>query len=388
MLCINALHIVGRIVADAHRTVAEVSVGVETGSGTDDRMDGVADGVVHRQIDNQIVETAVGGAKVLRVNALIVIRTVVHATHRRTAQVSVGIITRTGTNDGMNGVTDRIVHRQVNNQIVETAVGGAKVLRVNALIVIRTVVHATHRRTAQVSVGIITRTGTNDGMNGVTDRIVHRQVNNQIVETAVGGAKVLRVNALIVVRTVVHAAHGTVAEVSVGVETCSGTDDGMYGVTKGVVDMQIYYQIIIMHCQAIQQILSIDTCVIIFYTVSIKICPGTYCSSQGIANGNNYHQIAGTIGYRISQMLHINACILVSYVVSIEIFAGPQCSIYSVADGVVHRYFHNIVVETTVGIAKILLVHTRLCVRGAVHDKYRARTNRLSYCIPQSIVHP
>ena len=388
MLRVNALHIVRRVVNAAHRTVAEMSVGVKTCSGTDDRMYSIANCVADGQVNNQIVETAVGGTQMLRVNAMIIVRTVVHATHRGTTQMSVGVETCSGTDYGMYSITEGVVHRQIDNQIVVTAVGSAQVLRVNALHIVGRIVAAAHGTVAEMSVGVESCSGTDDGMYGVTDGIVDSQIDNQIMETAVGGAKMLCINALHIGGRVVAATHGRASQMSVGVETCSGTDNGMDGVAKGVVDMQIYYQIIIMHCQAIQQILSIDTCVIIFYTVSIKICPGTYCSSQGIANGNNYHQITGTIGCRISQMLHINACILVSYVVSIEIFAGPQCSIYSVADGVVHRYFHNIVVETTVGIAKILLVHTRLCVRGAVHDKYRARTNRLSYCIPQSIVHP
>ena len=87
-----------------------MSVGIEMRSSTDHWMDGVADGIVHRQVDNQIVETTVGGTKVLCINTLIVVRTVVNATHRRTTQMSVGVETGSGTDDGMNSVTDSVVH--------------------------------------------------------------------------------------------------------------------------------------------------------------------------------------------------------------------------------------------------------------------------------------
>ena len=321
MLCVNTLHIVWRIVHSAYRTVAEMSVGVEACSSTDDGMYGVTNCIVHRQINDQIMETTIGGAQVLRVNALHIVWRIVHSAHRTVAEMSVGVETRASTNNWMDGVTESIIHSQIDNQIMETTVGGAKVLCVNALHIVWRIVHSAHRCVAQMSVGVETRSSTDNGMYCVADSVIYRQIDNQIVEATIGSAQVLCVNALHIVRRIITATHRTIAQVSIGVKTRSGTDNGMYCVAQGVVDMQVYYQIIIMHCQAIKQILSIDTCIIVFYAISIQICSGTYCSSQRIAYGNKYHQIAGTISCRISQMLDINTCILVSYIVGIKVFA-------------------------------------------------------------------
>ena len=235
MLRVNALVIVRTIVNSIHRRASQVSVGVVTRSGTNNWMDGVANCVVDSQVDNKVVETAVGGTQMLRVNALIIVRTVVLATHGRASQVSVGVETCSGTDNGMNGITNCVADGQVDNKIMETAVGGTQMLRVNTLVVVRRIVHAANRTVAEVSVGIKTRTGTDDRMYSIANCVADDQVNNQIVETAVGGAKVLCINALHIIGRIVHAANRTVAEVSVGIKTRTGTNNGMDGVTDGVV---------------------------------------------------------------------------------------------------------------------------------------------------------
>ena len=149
-----------------------MSVGVEMCSGTDNGIDSVANGVAHRQVDNQIVETAVGGAQVLCINTLVVVRAIILATHWRTSQMSVCIKACSGTDNGMDCVADGVVDCEVYYKIMEAAVGCTQVLCVNALIVVRTVVHTTHGRASHVSVGVVTCSSTDDGMNGVADGVV------------------------------------------------------------------------------------------------------------------------------------------------------------------------------------------------------------------------
>ena len=62
-----------------------VSVGVKTGSSTDNWMYGVANCIIYGQVDYEVVETAVGSTKMLRINALMVVRTVIYTAHGRTS---------------------------------------------------------------------------------------------------------------------------------------------------------------------------------------------------------------------------------------------------------------------------------------------------------------
>ena len=75
-----------------------------------------------------------------------------------------------------------------------------------------------------------------DGVvNGVAKGVVHRKVDNEIVQTSRRGVhKILSVNAFVAVRRVVATAHRKVAHISVGVETGTGTHVVVYGVAQGV----------------------------------------------------------------------------------------------------------------------------------------------------------
>ena len=174
------------------------------------------------------------------INTLRGIWSVILSAHRSASEVSVGVETTAGTDNRMNGITQGVVHRKVYHQIVVTAVGGTQVLCVNALTIIWTVILSAHRTAARMSVGVETGTGTDDGMDGVAQSVVHSKVNHQIVETAVGSTEILCVNALTIIGTVVLSAHRIATRMSVGVETGSSTDNGMYGVTQGVRDSQVY----------------------------------------------------------------------------------------------------------------------------------------------------
>ena len=71
--------------------------------------------------------------------------------------------------------------------------------------------------------------------NGVAQGVVHRKVDNEIVQASRRGInKILSVNTFVVVRRVVAAAQRNVAHKSVGVETGTGTHVVVYGVAQGV----------------------------------------------------------------------------------------------------------------------------------------------------------
>ena len=59
-----------------------------------------------------------------------------------------------------------------------------------------------------MAVGIVTCSCTDYRMDGVANGIVDCEVYHQIVETAVWGTKVLSVNTLMVVRAVILTTHG------------------------------------------------------------------------------------------------------------------------------------------------------------------------------------
>ena len=201
-----------------------MSIGVDTTSGTDNRMDGIAQGVVNSQVDNQIEETARRSvAQILSVNSMEIIWLVVDAITWYVSPMPVGVETGAGTDNGMYGVAQSVVNREVNNKVVKTAAGSVAVmLSVNALIEIPN------------AIGVETGAGTDNRMNGVAKGVVHRQIYDKIME-----APRIVVAQMLCINTLEEITH------SVGVETGTGTDNGMYGVAYGVIHRKVYNKVVV-----------------------------------------------------------------------------------------------------------------------------------------------
>ena len=223
-----------------------MSVSVERISGADGSTYGVAQGVVHCQVNNQIEVTACGGImEILCVNALLCVWRIVLSANRTVAQMSVGVERSSHTDDGMDGVAQGVVHRQIDNQVEETAsCGVTKILSVNTLLCVRLIILSVNRTVAQMTVGVERISGAYCGTYGVAQGVVHCQIDNQIEETTVHRVtKMLNINALPGVLRIVLSAHGKVAEMSVGIERASGADGCTYGVVQSVVHLQFDNQI-------------------------------------------------------------------------------------------------------------------------------------------------
>ena len=104
-----------------------------------------------------------------------------------------------------------------------------------ALIVVRGIIHSICGTVAQMSVGVETLTGAYYGVHSVAQGVAHLQVDYELKVATVGGAQVLGVITLIVVRGIIHSICGTVAQMSVGIETLTGANYRVDGVAQGVI---------------------------------------------------------------------------------------------------------------------------------------------------------
>ena len=241
ILGINTLIVVRRVIHTADGDTAQMAVGVDEIAFADIAAEGVAESVVHSEVDDKIAEiTRYRVTEILGVNALQVIGRVVDSAHRHTAEMAVGVKGGTGADGVANGVANSVVYNDVDNQVVETACSRiAQILCVNALVVVRRIIGPAHGRQSQMSVGIDTFSGTYGSSKGVAKGVVYSEVDDEILETAEGGvAQILGENACGVVRWVVVAAHRNAAQMAVGVDNLSGTDGAVDCVAKGVANGQ------------------------------------------------------------------------------------------------------------------------------------------------------
>ena len=251
--------------------------------------------------------------------------------------MSVGVERGSGTDNRMHRVAQGVVHCKVYHQIMETAFGRTQVLSVNALHSVWRIVNAAHGTAAEMSVGVERGSSADNGMDSVAQCIVHRKVYHQITITAVGRTQILSVNTLHSVWRIVNTAHGTAAEMSVSVERGSGTDYGMYGVAQGIrygdIDGyqiavgQLSNSLIINTLQIIQSIVVDIHRTGTDSSVDIYVC--------GIQHVKGYHQIAQTtVGGTIS--LAVNTCLRIACTISIETLAFADSSSHRVSKSVFH----------------------------------------------------
>ena len=109
MLGVNALNIVWAVILPVHRQVAQMPVGVEPRAGTDYRVYGVAQGVVHRKVYNKVENAAVGVAQTLGVKS------------RQTVAHPVGVETGARTYHRMYGVANGVRNKKM---VIGNAVAG------------------------------------------------------------------------------------------------------------------------------------------------------------------------------------------------------------------------------------------------------------------------
>ena len=110
ILSVNSLIVVRIIVLYANRCVTHVIVGVEPCSCTNNRIDSVANGIVHRQIYHQVVIATVRSTVTLGIYTLHIVRWIVDSAHRGITKMAVGVETLSGTDYGRHRIAQRVVH--------------------------------------------------------------------------------------------------------------------------------------------------------------------------------------------------------------------------------------------------------------------------------------
>ena len=226
--------------------IVRLSVGVETATGTNFTVYGVAYGVANREYDNQIVETTVGLAQVLCINA------------RKIIRLLVGVETATGANFTVYGVAYGVANSKSYHQIMIATVGVAQVLCVHS------------RHVERLSVSVERGTRAHVAVHCVAKRVVHSKANNKVMVAAVGISQMLGVYAGLII------AH------TVGVETHSGTHIAVDGVAQGVVHGKHYHKIVIA-AVGISQMLGVYAGLIIAHTVGVETHSGTHIAVNGVA---------------------------------------------------------------------------------------------------------
>ena len=180
--------------------VVTLAASVETGSGAEGAVNGVAQGVVHHEADNEIVVAAVWLTEVLGVFA------------REVVALAVGVETGSGADSAVDSIAEGVVHRKADDKIIVAAVGLTEVLGVFACMVVT------------LAVGVETGSGAEGAINGIAEGVVHSKADYEVVVTAVGLTKVLGIFA------------GKVVTMAVGVETGARAESAVYRVAKSVVN--------------------------------------------------------------------------------------------------------------------------------------------------------
>ena len=178
-----------------------------------------ADGVVNdapKGVANGYVDVQYAVAPRCRMQVLTV-------ASRQGVSLAVYDIARAGTNCLAYGRAYGVGYGYDNGKYAVAALWCLQFLSVYACGGVNVIVY---RRAAACADGIV---------NGVAQGVVHRKVDNEIVQASRRGIhKILGVKTFVVVRRVIAAAHRKVAHISVGVETGSGTHVVVYGVAQGV----------------------------------------------------------------------------------------------------------------------------------------------------------
>ena len=306
------------------------SVCVEGGSGADSSVNSVAQSVIYCQIDDQVVETAVGLSQMLSVNASKIIRQ------------AVSVESGSSTNGLAYSIAYGIVYSQIDDQIVETAVGLPMVLGVNALIII------SH------SVCVVTSSCTDGAVYGVSNGVVYSQIDDQVVETAVGLPMVLSVNALIII------SH------SVCIVTSSCTDSSANSVPDCVVYCQVDYKIIETTRYGVAEILCVKSLVEISVPICIETSSCTDGAMYGVPQGIVYHEgnnkVTETVRNAIAEILCVKTSIVIPYAVCVETCSCTDGSANGVSNGVVYGQINYKIVITAVGLPMILGVNACVIV--------------------------
>lgn len=222
-------------------------------------------------------------------------------------------------------------------------------------------------------------TGTDSTVNGVPKGVVYRKVYYKIVETLTCGvAKMLSMNALVIIPR------------SVSIETCSRANSSVNGIPQGVVHAKVNYQIMETACQTVAQVLCIYSATIVFYSVSVESCSGTYCSvngvSQSVVHIQVYNKIVEQVCDTVAKMLCINALMVVRLPVGVERSPGTYCTVDGIPQSVVHyKVYYKIVVAPTCGILKVLSKNALQIILVAVgietHSGSDGSVNRIPKCV-------
>ena len=158
--------------------------------------------------------------------------------------MAVGVDDLSGAKRFADGVAGGVVHCQIYNEVaVAVGEGVDKILRINARGMVWRIIDAAYGDAAHVAVGVDNLSGAKRFADGVADGVVDNQVYNKILIAAIDRvAQILSINAGGIIRRVVVAADRHTAEMSVGINKLSGTDGAVYSVAKGVANGQIDIQ--------------------------------------------------------------------------------------------------------------------------------------------------
>ena len=330
--------------------------------------------------------TAVGRAESLGVNALHIVWTVWTTADWSVSHMTVGVETLSCTDNRVNGITQSVVHRQIYNQVVVTAVGSSVTLSIYALHIVRRIIYAAHRCIAKMAVGVESLSCADNRINGITQRVVHRQIYHQVVVTAVGSSVSLGIDTLHVIRWIIDTTYRCISHMSIGIETLSCTNNWSDCILQCVKHSKVDDKIVIMHCGTVHQILTVNTCHIIPLPVCIKRPSSTDNRRDCIFNFNNYNQFTPTRIGRVPHKLNINPRITIPLTICIETFARPQCSVDSVADGVEHMQVYHQVVVAAVGLTQMLGIQSCQIIAAPVGVETDACTFHLVDGVADGVV--
>ena len=134
---------------------------------------------------------------------------------------------------------------------------------------------------------------------------------------------------------------------AVGIETCSGTDSSVNGVSQSVVYGKVYYKIVETVRNAIPKMLCVNTLVMIPHSVGIETCSGTYGTVNSISQSINYIDGNGEVVHSAWRAVGYDACINTAEVVAcVEGVERGTCTDGSfnavpdsVEDGEVYNYY-------------------------------------------------
>ena len=196
-----------------------------------------------------------------------------------------------------------------------------------------------------MAVGIEPGPGTNGAVDGVAEGVVYSNTDYQIIVTTVGLTKVLGVFA------------SEVVTLSVGVESCPGTDGAVDCVAEGVGNVEVDVKSVVATTYAVPQQLTVKTCQCVTLAVGIEPCTSTDGAvdsvTKGVRKGEVDVKSVVAATYAVPQQLTVKTCPCVTLTVGVESCPGTDGAVDGVAEGVVNSETDYQIVVTAVGLTKV-----------------------------------